>query len=1093
MRKILCSLLLTILSVCYAYAQTTVTGVVKDDTGESLPGATVSIKGTTTGTITDINGKFSLKVSNPANTILKISYIGMKVQEIALKGRTAGIAVKLESDSRQLQEVVAIGYGTMKKRDLTGSLASMNKEVLQNIPVNNVAEAISGRMAGVQVTTSEGSPDAAITIRVRGGGSITQDNSPLYVVDGFQVSSINDIPSSDIESIEILKDASTTAIYGARGANGVVMITTKRGKEGKVTVNVNSYVGIKKLPSELNALSPYEYVMYQYELDPHTTTISSAEKYYGLYKDLEIYKSDKGTDWQKAIFGRTGLQQNYSVSVSGGSKLGRFSVGYNRNDEKSIMIGSDFKRDNLSFKLNSEINSKLSFDFTGRISNTTVNGAGVNTGAGASSMLRNAVKYAPTKGLSGFDTSLEEENNLNSPESASLLYNPVQSVNDSYKQQRKLLSNLLGAMNLKLIKGLTFRSEYGVENQRNSTDQVWGETTSDARSYGGQSIAQIDSYDGLSYRISNTLTYSTKNILLQKDDLTALIGQEYVNESGHSTTILERYFPLGMTRQEILANISMGGGNSIIVPSTYINEPNIISSYFGRLQYSLLDRYLFQATVRQDQSSKFAPGHQIGVFPSASFAWRASEEGFLKGQADWLSNLKLRLSWGEAGNNRIPSGLWKNIYSIDTGKGYYMGESSLNTALIPSNTLYNPDLKWETTITRNVGLDFGVLNNRLSTTIDLYANTTKDLLVLYALEGSSGYTGQYRNIGQTSNKGIEISIDGQIIKSMDFSLSGNFNIAFNKNTVDKFTVGVDDTGKPIRYKAYTSGWNGTAQPLEDYIVQEGQPVGQMYGYVTEGMYSFDDFTYNNTTQKWDIKPGVASNQDITSSTSGSYFGPGALKFKDISGPNGTPDGKIDSFDKTVIGNAFPIHTGGFSLNAKYKNFDLGVFFNWKYGNKVYNANKLDFTAQLLSRKYQNLTSEMSLSNRFTTIDPETGLNIYSGKYADPTKLQELNKNATIWMPLMTQTPLHSWAIEDGSFLRLNNITVGYALSKKLLKKFSIESLRVYATASNLHVWTKYTGFDPEVDSRRSTPLTPGVDFSAYPKSISLVGGFNLSF
>jgi hypothetical protein len=461
-----------------------------------------------------------------------------------------------------------------------------------------------------------------------------------------------------------------------------------------------------------------------------------------------------------------------------------------------------------------------------------------------------------------------------------------------------------------------------------------------------------------------------------------------------------------------------------------------------------------------------------------------SDEGFLKAQSDWLSQLKLRTSYGTTGNNRIDATAWKMNYNANSeNKPYFFNEVEA-AQFIPGSNLYNPNLKWETTVVRNAGLDFSLFRSRLSGSLDVYWNTTKDLLIQAPIPPQSGFPFQFQNFGSTSNKGIELMLDGSIINTKDYSLNASFNIGLNKNRVEEFRNGAAD------FKTYTSGWNGTAQPLEDYIIKQGQPVGQMYGYVTDGMYSFDDFTFNNTTKRWEIVKGVADNSSLTSAA---YFGPGALKFKDISGPDGIADGVIDAYDKTVIGNANPKHTGGFSLNSRYKAFDLMANFNWTYGNDIYNANKIDYTTFLLSRKYQNILADMSLENRFTIIDPETGNNVATGTNANPDRLKEINADATIWSPLMTQTPLHSWAIEDGSFLRLNTLTVGYTLPQSLTKRAKISSLRVYVTGYNLYNLTNYSGFDPEVDTRRNPPVTPGVDYSAYPKSRSFIGGVNVTF
>jgi TonB-linked SusC/RagA family outer membrane protein len=796
---------------------------------------------------------------------------------------------------------------------------------------------------------------------------------------------------------------------------------------------------------------------------------------------LDIYKSDPGINWQNEVFGRTGVQQNYNLSLMGGTKDTKYNLSLNQTDEKYTMINSGYKRTNANFKINTRLNENLEFVFNTRLSYTTIDGTSVSSGSGANTKLRNVVKYAPTKGLRGFSQTVEDEDLTNTPEAASLLLDPIQSIQNEYKEQYKFNNLYNGMINWDIIKGLRFSSNVNYNFMNNRVDQVWTEGTGTSRDNGGQPVGEKDYEVGYSWGISNTLTYNFT--LNHKFKMNLLAGQEILESKSESSSMLAKFFPLGKTASEVLAAMSNGTPQPIY---TSIGEPNRISSFFGRANLSFADKYLLTLTAREDGASVFSPKNKWGFFPGAALAWRISEEPFLLSQKDWLSNLKIRLSYGEVGNSRVGT-YWRQDYSyvnLTSTKTYYPNESIVN-ALVPSTTLRNPDLTWETTITQNLGLDFGVFNNRLTGTIELYKNKTKDLIVAVPLPSASGYSQQYQNVGQTSNKGVELSFDAYIVQTKDFSLSANFNISFNKNNIDRFSNGENN------FKLYGSGWNGSAEPTYDYLVQEGKPVGMMYGYVTDGYYTFDDFTWNEVTKSWDIKDGVPSDAALISA--GKYFGPGALKLKDISGPDGVPDGKITEDDRTIIGDANPIHVGGFGINSTYKGFDFSVFFNWSYGNDIYNANKLDFSSYLLTRKYQNLSSVMSLANRFTTIDPETGYNIYYGNYANPTRLQELNQNATIWHPIMTTTVFHSWAVEDGSFLRLNNLTLGYSLPQKIVKSLRMENLRIYATGYNLYCWTNYSGPDPEVSTRRSTPLTPGVDFSAYPKARSFVGGINVTF
>ncbi|PTN09234.1 TonB-linked SusC/RagA family outer membrane protein [Mangrovibacterium marinum] len=1081
MNKKLFSFLLMCLVSVSLFAQTTkVTGVVYDNQGETLPGASVIVKGTTIGASTDFDGNFTLNVPDAKSKTLQISSIGFEPYELSLAKQTEGIKITLKASVQMVEEIVAVGYGTMKKKDLTGSVAQVGSDALRNIPVSSASEAITGRMAGVQVVTTEGSPDAEVKIRVRGGGSISQDNSPLYIVDGFPVSTISNIPPTDIQDITVLKDASSTAIYGARGANGVILITTKSGKEGRVNVSFNSYFGVRQRIKSLPVLSPYEYVLYQYEIDQSSTF----EGYYGVYDDLDIYKSVKGVDWQDKVFGRTATQQYYNLGISGGSKNTTFNLSLTRSDEEAIMLTSGFERNNLNFKLKTHIADNLSFDFNTRMSHNVINGAGTSSDkSGANTKLRNAVKYAPTKGLREFSQGDVANDDLNSPESSSLLYDPVESVLDEYKKQFRLRMNFNAALNWEIAEPLTFRTEWGYAFTQNRTDYVWGEATSTAKNYAGQPVGRVYNYDGENWRFANTLTYS-KNNILPDQDLTVLLGQEMSSDWGKSVTNESRFFPAGMAAEDVLAMFNLG---TAIPTVTSIGAKNNLNSFFTRVNYSIADKYLLTATMRADGSSKFAKGNRWGYFPSLAFAWRLSEEGFMGNTKDWLYNLKVRASYGSSGNNRIDSGLWRTSYTTSNDNKPYFPNESEASQLIPATALANEDLKWETTHTANLGFDYGLFDGKLNGSIDLYYNRTVDLLIDQPVPESTGYSTQMMNIGQTSNRGVEFVLDAVLVDRKDFSLNASFNITFNRNRVDKFRNGELD------YKTYSSGWNGSAAPTSDYIIREGEEVGQMYGYVTEGMYSFDDFTFNQATNSWDLnefyadgETRIADNSSITSA--GAYFGPGALKLKDLDG-----NGVIDENDKTVLGSAQPIHTGGFNLTARYKNWDASAFLNWSYGNEVYNANKLDYSSQLMSRKYQNLISGMDLAHRFTTIDPETGLNIYSGQDANPALLQEINQGKSMWMPLHTTTMLHSYAVEDGSFLRLNNVTVGYTMPFNWKQGENKGSLRMYFTGYNLALWTNYSGFDPEVDTRRSTPLTPGVDYSAYPRSRQYVVGVNLTF
>jgi TonB-linked SusC/RagA family outer membrane protein len=1088
MRHVLSSLLLLLFSLSTAWAQSKkISGKVLDELGDPLSGVSVLIRGASSGTSTNDKGEFSLNTNASGTIELVFSYTGYNTQSIKTDGSKPVSVVLMKADAT-LDDVVVIGYGQVRKKDLTGAVGVLTGKDLVKTPVANATEALTGRIAGLQVTTTEGSPDAEIKIRLRGGTSISQDNSPLFIVDGFPVDNISNIAPNDIENITFLKDAASTAIYGSRASNGVILITTKEGKAGKAQVNFNTYVGFRKVTRYQNVLSPYEYVRYQYELDPTANQPTTFENFYGAFDDLDIYKSQQGTDWQKELFGRTALQRFYNLGISGGSKETRYNLGVNRNEEDAVMIGSYYARNNINFKLNSKLSDKFSTDFNVRFSHLKIDGAGVNTGSGANTKLRNAVKYAPTRGLRGFDQNTADLDDQISPESSSLLFDPIFSVLDEFKRQNRFSTVFNGGITFKINKTLSFRSEgsYDIRNER--TDFVFGPSTSLSRNNAGLPIGRIANQNGTYWRVSNFFTFDKKNFLPDQN-LNIVAGQEVINSQFRLITQEAREFPAGLNADEVLANMVFG---TPIPTVTYTSAPDRLTSYFTRANYSLKDKYLVTATFRADGSSKFAPGNKWGFFPAAAIAWKISEENFLKDNLDWLSDLKLRTSIGTTGNNRIPNNAWQLNYNTnDENKPYFPNEAQAPN-FIPGGVLQNPNLIWETTINRNVGLDFSLFGTRVNGTIDAYYNTTRDLLVLAPVPSSTGFSSQYQNFGSTSNRGIELTLDAALVRKKDFSLNASFNIGFNKNRVDEFRNG------DVDFRYYTSGWNGTADPQEDFLIRQGLPVGLMFGFQTAGMYTFDDFTFNPNTNQWVLNQGVPSNSSLLGV--GNYFGPGTLKFVDQptidTNGDGIPDagdGIIDLNDRTIIGNAQPKHFGGFNLNGRYKNFDFTTIFNWTFGNDIYNANKIDYTTYLLTRRYQNLSEEMSLANRFTTVDPETGRNVYWGQFANPDRLREINQNASIWHPLMSRTPLHSWAIEDGSFLRLNTATIGYTLPKAVVQRAKLQSVRVFVSGYNLFVLTRYSGFDPEVDTRRNPPVTPGVDYSAYPKARSFVAGLNVNF
>ena len=905
MRAALLFFLVAVISLSVSAQNVAVTGTVTDKTGETVIGASVVEKGNAgNGTITDIDGNFSLNV--PANATLVFSYVGMKSQEIALKGKTK-VDIVMEDDAQALEEVVVIGYGTVQKKDLTGSVASVSAKQLESIPVSSASEALQGKMAGVQITTTEGSPDADIKIRVRGGGSLSQDNSPLYIVDGFPVSSISDIAPTDIQSVDVLKDASSTAIYGARGANGVIIITTKSGAEGKTQVNFGASYGFRNVIKQVGVLDPYEFSLYQYELDQSGTS-------YGAYKDLEIYKSKEGSNWQDQLFGRTGNQQQYNISVSGGTKSTKFNISYARNDEKSIMRGSGYSKNNINAKINTEINKWLSLDFNARLIQQKIDGlsgGADNESSKAYSLVARAITHASVKALN--EDSEDDENSTNAR------YTPLERVDATYKQQRRFRQDYNVGINWEPLKGLKFRSEFGYGWKFDDTDQVWGykATANSKFGHGGLPQAYLTNSDNKNWRNANTLTYENKKLFNGRDRLNVMIGHEVSTSQDTKKYVTSVDFSKDATTKEILAAL----GNGTALPtSTYIGIKDNLLSFFGRANYTLMDKYLFTFTMRADGSSKFAKGSQWGYFPSGAIAWRIYDEAFMNNAKEWLSNLKVRVSYGTAGNNRIPSGSMYTTYSVagTSEKGIYFDETTA-VVLKHGNVLSNPGLKWETTVSRNAGIDFGFFNNRLSGAIDVYWNTTKDLLMKTTIASSSGYSYQYKNMGQTSNKGVELQLDAVLVDAKDFGLNFNFNISYNRGKIDKLN------GSSFWQ---SSSWAGTAAAgIEDFLVEEGGRLGEVYGYKTDGFYTADDFTFDAEKGTYALKAGV---NDCSSLIGGKVY-PGSIKLK------ANEDGE---YKKERLGNTVPTVSGGFGLNARWKGFDFTAFFNYSLGNKIVNATKL---------------------------------------------------------------------------------------------------------------------------------------------------------
>ena len=1051
-------------------AQTIAKGQVFDSTNEPVIGATVVEKGSPkNATITDFDGNFELKLQNSKQVI--ITYIGMKAKTV---NAASNMKVVLEDDNTTLNELVVIGYGAVKKKDLTGSVATVNSEALQAVPVANASEALTGKMVGVQVTTTEGSPDAEVKIRVRGGGSITQSNDPLYIVDGFPVETISDIPANDIEDITVLKDASSTAIYGSRGANGVILVTTKSGKEGKTKVSYNAYYSWKEIAKTMDVLSPYDYAKWQYELallknSNKPEKISSYTDYFGNYQDMDLYQNIPSNDWQDLVYGRTGHTFNHNININGGTESIKYAFSYAHMNDKAIQVGSDFKRDNFSLKLNTKPSKKTTLDFQVRYAKTKINGSGSNDANGAydtDKRLKYAVIYypMPLKNLNPEAGSDDDE--------LGNLYNPLVSQKDNERQQIRKTLNMAGAFGWEIFKNFKVKTEYGYDNYTNYDKRFYGLTSYIVRNYADQQHANhplisLANTDRERFRNTNTINYDFKNLITNKNhSLNVLAGHEWVITKQHVNTNQVVGFPTDYDADKAWRLSSQGTASA--TSDVYTPEDKLLS-FFGRANYNFMDKYLISATFRADASSKFAKGNRWGYFPSAAIAWRISSEPFMKGAEKWLDDLKLRVSYGTAGNNNIPSGqLIQEYQAYDATSAQRTWVNGFSNPLRPSTYMANADLKWETTITRNVGIDFTLFGGKINGTIEGYINTTKDLLIAFPVQGT-GYEYQYRNMGKTENKGVEFSFTYHIVNQKDWGIDFQGNIGFNKTKI-KSLGAMNDFG-------WNTNWAST-EIGNDYKIAVGSAVGEIIGYKSAGRYEVSDFeSYDEKSDTWTLKANVADASAVVGK-----LRPGSMKLVDTD-----DNGSIGNEDIVKIGDVNPTAFGGFSINARAYGFDLAANFNYSIGNQVYNANRIEYT-QTSKYQYRNMITEMADGRRWTNLDPATGL-----LSNDPARLAELNANTTMWSPYTSKMVLTDWAVENADFLRLNTLSLGYTIPATLTKRAGINSLRFYVTAYNVFTITGYSGFDPEADCIRRTALTPNVDYSGYPKSRQFVVGLNLNF
>ena len=1082
-RKIFLAMLFSMLWLT-GFAQNDVTGVVKDGTGEPLIGVSVMIKGSTTGTVTDFDGNFTMK-SVPSSAQLQFSYIGFQTQVVNV-GNTTNFNITLLEDNTTLEDVVVIGYGTMKRKDLTGSVSSVTGDKLAAVPVSTVSEALQGKLSGVNVTAQDGRPGAAMTIRVRGGGSITQSNDPLYIVDGVAVSSIDDIPADNIESIDVLKDASSTAIYGARGANGVILITTKGAKEGKAVVKYNMYYQIKAKPTLLKSQDAYYYVRDRWEYMQAVGYGDNMARYYGLGSEngnhLNDYKNVSSHNYMDDVF-QGGHMWNHDLSVSGGTDKTKYFTSVNYTDDASTMKNSDYSRWNISLKLQQKINKSLKLDVEARYNETSTRQNRFFNGTSAN--INNTLVYPwmfnPIDGPLGNAATTEfgEGNIFAEPQ-----YNPIAVINDNDYLTKKQRVGLNTALTWEIVKNLTAKTELALARNWSKTETWTGPNT--GRDLTSQ--AKLAQGDGYSTAWTTTLNYDFADLF--KSDahsLNLLIGNEVLGSRSNTSTILGYQYPTSWGKETAFGQIQMAQDRNQSYFTNNIGVASHTISWFGRANYNLLGRYMLTFTMRADGSSKFAEGNRWGYFPAGAFAWRISDEPFMASAQKWLDNLKLRVSFGTSGNDGIDASAF-----IDQWVSKQQSDGSFNYTT--GNLKGNPDLTWEKTISRNIGIDYSFLNGKFNGAIDFYWNTTKDCLMLVPINSTSGFSYKFMNAAKTSNKGIEFAFNYNIIDKADFNLSFGITYNYNVNKVEEVPADANMDGE-MRFASTAMN------PSKPYIIREGEPVGLIIGYQADGFYKVEDF--NVVDGVWTLKDGV-KDCDVTTyhgSTNykladGQKAFPGMPKYKDTN-----EDGKIDQNDVTIIGRMAPKHTGGFNFAGRYKAIDFNANFAYQLDGKVFNANFARSVHSGNNTKWAAMNRlESKFDNHWRMYDIDANGNLYA--VTDPAELAALNAGAEYGLLgyVSNDAPVVSDNyIESAAYLRLQSLTIGYTFPKTLISKIGLSNARVYFTGGNLFCISGYKGLDPDVntnsamDPNYSGFPTPGFDYNSYPRSRTFTFGLNVAF
>jgi TonB-linked SusC/RagA family outer membrane protein len=1016
--------------------------------GTSLIGVSIQVKGSKVGATTDRDGKYSINVPSQGNSILVFTYIGYLQREVSV-GDKGVINLSMSEDSKVLNDVVVIGYGTSKKADLVSSVGQVDMKDMVKAPVRSIDESLAGRVAGVQVNSSDGQPGSSVNIVIRGANSITQNNSPLYVVDGFPIEgfNLNVFDPQEVESIDVLKDASATAIYGARGANGVIMITTKKGKIGAPVISFTPTVSLDNNIKTMKLMDTYDFAKMQLELVPGAQgSASDPTPIYILLtrpgKTLEDYRNAPATDWQSPFF-QTGVRQDYSLALRGGTDKTVYAISGNLNDQKGTIINTAYKRYQGRITLDQTLSSKLkvginaNYAYLLRAGNSAAQGTG---GSGTTNILYSVWGYTPIGELTEHEPIDETTSS-----GTDYKFNPILNQRNLLRNNKTHNLNVSGYLDYAITKDLKFRTTAGINNTR-----VINELFNNSKTYPGSPNTAPGRTSGVNGSISeaNTNNWSNENTLTWTKTF----------NKAHSFNLLGGFSAQGNTSNiygfgaTLLPNEKLGlsGLNEGTVNPVTISASSLwtLASFYGRAKYNFKSKYYLEASYRADGSSKFAPDNKWSYFPSLGASWRFIKEDFLK-NSKILSDGKLRASYGKTGNNRVDDFAYLSSIDVQPGSSYPWNNAYI-TSIVPT-TLGNPGIKWETTDQYDAGVDVAFLNNRISLTADVYKKNTKDLLLRATLPTSSGYATAFKNVGAVSNRGLELTLNTVNISNKDFQWNSSINISFNRN---KVLALAEDQQTLLS----TTNWDNGYTNIPSYIAKIGEPLGQMYGFIWDGVYQYNDFTQTSTGEyllKDNMPTNGSNRQNIQ---------PGDIKYKDING-----DGNVNASDYAIIGNSLPLHTGGFTNNFTYKNFDLNVFFQWSYGNDIQNTNRLVFDGNGLGKRF--LQQFASYSDRWSPENQESS-NYRTGGFS--------------------VAGYSSRTIEDGSFLRLKTVSLGYNVPKTLLNKVKVKALRVFVSGQNLYTWTKYTGLDPEVSTYNSV-LTGGFDYSGYPRARIVAFGANVTF